>query len=190
MRHQTCRKTWDFVAACAKSTENCGIMPIQDPKAPKTNARPPSLKPNFSITEQELCKDTPLQKTFSRNYFPNADTEFRFFFRINFDYRNRISEFSNYFRNTFNAKGNMSGTKVCTGNFALPEPESRAECWETNFGRPNFAPEFSSRFFSLCFFQQKRPLKNSPPRNTPSKIQPRNRAKNSHCTSAGHFRGI
>ena len=56
------QKNVRFLAACTKSTENCGIMPIQDLGAPKTNARLPSLKPNFSITEQELCKDTPLQK--------------------------------------------------------------------------------------------------------------------------------
>ena len=44
------------------------------------------------------------QKKFSRNYFPITDTECRIF-RINFDYRNRISKFSNYFRNNFGAKG-------------------------------------------------------------------------------------
>ena len=40
-----------------------------------------------------------------------------------------------------------SGTKVCTGDFAPPEPEFRAEFWETNFGRPNFGPEFLGRIF-------------------------------------------
>ena len=40
-----------------------------------------------------------------------------------------------------------SETKVCTGDFAPPEPEFRAEFWETNFGPPNFGPEFSSQIF-------------------------------------------
>ena len=56
-------------------------MPIQEPKAPKTNARLPSLKPNFSITEQELCKDTPLQKKILTELIS--------------EYRYRISGFSN-----------------------------------------------------------------------------------------------
>ena len=56
MRHQTCRKTWDFVAACAKSTENCSIMPIQDPKAPKTNARLLSLKQTFRLQNRNCVK--------------------------------------------------------------------------------------------------------------------------------------
>ena len=36
-------------------------------------------------------------------------------------------------------------SKVCTGDFAPPEPEFGAEFWETNFGRPNFGPEFLGR---------------------------------------------
>ena len=32
-------------------------------------------------------------------------------------------------------------------DFAPPEPESRAEFWETIFGRPNFGPEFLGRIF-------------------------------------------
>ena len=57
------------------------MMPIQDPKEPKANARLPSLKPNFSITEQELCKDTPLQKKFLTELIS--------------EYRYRISGFTN-----------------------------------------------------------------------------------------------
>ena len=37
--------------------------------------------------------------------------------------------------------------RVCTGDFAPPEPEFRAESWETNFGRPNFGPEVLGRIF-------------------------------------------
>ena len=37
------------------------------------------------------------------------------------------------------------GTKVCTGDFAPPEPEFRPEFCETNFGHPNFGPEFLGR---------------------------------------------
>ena len=90
----------------------------------------------------------------------------------------------------------FSGTKVCwlcTGDFAPPEPEFRAEFWETNFGRPNVGPEFLGRFFWLCFFISKwGPLKNSPLRNSPPKINlpkfnPEIGPKNSHCTSAGPF---
>ena len=33
-------------------------------------------------------------------------------------------------------------TKVCTGDFAPPELEFRAEFWETHFGLPNFGPKF------------------------------------------------
>ena len=51
----------------------------------------------------------------------------------------------------------ISGTNFCTGDFAPPEPEFRAEFWETNFGRPNFWPEFLGRIFWACFIQQKRP---------------------------------
>ena len=42
----------------------------------------------------------------------------------------------------------MSGTKVCTGDFTPPEPEFRPEFCETNFGRPNFEPEFLGRIFA------------------------------------------
>ena len=42
---------------------------------------------------------------------------------------------------------NLSETKVCTGDFAPPEPEFRPEFCETNFGRPNFGPEFLGRIF-------------------------------------------
>ena len=75
-----------------------------------------------------------------------------------------------------------SGTNFCTGDFAPPKPEFGAEFWETNFGRPNFGPEFLGRIFWLCFFQQKRPpekftLEKFTFQNSPSKIQPRNRAK-------------
>ena len=49
----------------------------------------------------------------------------------------------------------------CTGDFAPPEAEFRAEFCETNFG-----PGISRS----CFFQQKRPPKNSPSRNSPPKI--------------------
>ena len=38
-----------------------------------------------------------------------------------------------------------SGTNFCTGHFAPPEPDFGAELWETNFGRPNFGPEFLGR---------------------------------------------
>ena len=40
-----------------------------------------------------------------------------------------------------------SGTKVCTAEFAPPEPEFRAKFWETNVGRPNFGPEFLGPIF-------------------------------------------
>ena len=76
----------------------------------------------------------------------------------------------------------FSGTKVCTGDFAPPEPEFRPEFCETNFGRPNSGPEFLGRIFWLCFLQQKRPpekftLEKFTSQNSPSKIQPRNRTK-------------
>ena len=49
----------------------------------------------------------------------------------------------------------LSGTNFCTRDFAFPGPEFRAEL-ETNFGRPNFGPEFLGRFFdSVCFFPAK-----------------------------------
>ena len=69
-----------------------------------------------------------------------------------------------------------------SARFAPLEPEFRAEFWEANFGRPNFGPEFWGRIFWLYFFQQKRPpekftLKKFTSQNSPSKIQPRNRAK-------------
>ena len=75
-----------------------------------------------------------------------------------------------------------SGTNFRAGDFAPPEPEFRAEFWETNFGRPNFGLEFRGRIFWLCFFQQKRPpekftLEKFTSKNSPSKIQPRNRAQ-------------
>ena len=47
----------------------------------------------------------------------------------------------------FKGKCPMSGTKVCTGDFAPPEPEFWPEFGETNFGRPNFGPEFLGRIF-------------------------------------------
>ena len=77
---------------------------------------------------------------------------------------------------------NFSGTKVCTGEFAPPEPEFRPEFWETNFGWPNFGPEFLGRIFWLCFFLQKRPpekftLEKFTSQNSRSKIQSRNRTK-------------
>ena len=55
----------------------------------------------------------------------------------------------------------ISGTNFRAGDFAPPEPEFRAEFWETNFGRPNFGPEFRGRIFWLCF---------SPAKEAPSKI--------------------
>ena len=76
----------------------------------------------------------------------------------------------------------FSETKVCTGDFAPPEPEFRAEFWETNFGLPNFGPEFSSRIFWLCFSQPKRPpekftLEKFTSQNSHRKIHPRIRAE-------------
>ena len=86
-----------IVDACAESTLICrDLAPIQDPGAPKTNPRVPSLKPKSSITEQELCKDIPLQQKLLTEFIPITDTEFRAF-QINFDYRNRISEFRTIF---------------------------------------------------------------------------------------------
>ena len=39
------------------------------------------------------------------------------------------------------------GQKSAQGDFAPPEPEFRPEFCETNFGRPNFGPEFLGRIF-------------------------------------------
>ena len=58
----------------------------------------------------------------------------------------------------------MSETKVCTGDFAPPEPEFRAEFWETNFGRPEFWTRIlESKCLTLLF----------PAKEAPSKIHPR-----------------
>ena len=86
-----------------------------------------------------------------------------------------------------------SGTNFCTRDFAPPRPEFGPEFWETNFGRPNFGPEFLGRVLWPYFFQEKRPprkftVEKFTSQNSPSKIQPRNRAKKtSHCTCAGPF---
>ena len=77
---------------------------------------------------------------------------------------------------------NISGTNFSKRDFAPPEPEFRAEFWETNFGRLNFGPQFLGRIFWFCFFQWKRPagefnLEKFTSQNSPFKIQPRNRAK-------------
>ena len=50
-----------------KSLSNVEFLPDQDPGAPNKKPRLPSLKPNFSITEQELCKDIDYSKKFSQN---------------------------------------------------------------------------------------------------------------------------
>ena len=77
----------------------------------------------------------------------------------------------------------FSVTDICTGDFAPLEPEFRAEFWETNFGRPILDPNSWVEFFdSLFLFQQKRPpekftVEKFTSQNSPSKIQPRNRAK-------------
>ena len=73
-----------FVDACTRGALKRGIL--EGPGAPRTNPRLPSLKPSFAITEQELCKDIPLQQKISRNYFTITDAELQVF-RINFDYR-------------------------------------------------------------------------------------------------------
>ena len=57
----------------------------------------------------------------------------------------------------------ISGTKVCTGDFAPSEPEFMPEFCETNFGRPNFGPEFFGRIFDSVF----------PAKEAPWKIHPR-----------------
>ena len=41
-----------------------------------------------------------------------------------------------------NRQGKEGQGRVCTGDFAPPEPKFGAEFWETDFGRPNFGPEF------------------------------------------------
>ena len=83
---------------------------------------------------------------------------------------------------SFPILGDFSGTNFCTGDFAPPEPEFGPEFWETNFGRPNFGPEFWGRILWSYFFQEKRPprkftVEKFTSQNSPSKIQPRNRAK-------------
>ena len=60
---------------------------------------------------------------------------------------------------------NVSGTQVCTGDFAPPEPEFRAGFWDTNPGHPNFGHP-NSNFLILFFSTKKAPLKNSPSRNS------------------------
>ena len=69
-----------------------------------------------------------------------------------------VPKFPKWYKN--DANQHSSGTNFRTGDFAPPEPEFRAEFWETNFGRPNFGPEFRGRIVWLCFFQQKRPPEN------------------------------
>ena len=64
-----------------------------------------------------------------------------------------------------------SGTKVCTGDFAPPEPKklgpnSGKRILDARILDPNSWVEV----FNSVFFQQKRPLKNSPSRNSPPKI--------------------
>ena len=85
----------------------------------------------------------------------------------------------------------MLRDKFLHGGFAPPEPELRAEFWETNFGRPNFGPESLGWIWGFFFFSKGGPLKIHPRETHLSKftfkIQPRNRAKNSHFTSAGSF---
>ena len=67
-----------------------------------------------------------------------------------------------------------SGTKVCTGDFAPPEPEVRAEFCETNFGRPNIGPEK----FTLEEFTSQ---------NSPSKIKPKSGQKNHIAPLQSHL---
>ena len=74
-----------FVDACAESTLNCRDLANPGPQSAKTNPRVPSLKPNSSITEQELCKDIPVQQKILTELISITDTEFRGF-QMNFDY--------------------------------------------------------------------------------------------------------
>ena len=69
----------------------------------------------------------------------------------------------------------VSGTNLCTGDFAPLEPEFGADYWETNFGHPNLDPNSWVTFFGSGFFQQKRPpdeltLEKFTSQNPPSKI--------------------
>ena len=83
----------------------------------------------------------------------------------------------------------ISRTKVCTGDFAPPEPEFRAEFWETSFGSPNFGPEFLCRILWFCFLAEETPWKIHPREIHLSKFTPKFNPeigpKTSHCTSAG-----
>ena len=47
------------------------------------------------------------------------------------------------------------GQMSAQGKFAPPEPEFRAEFWETNFGRPKFGPKFLGSNFLTLFFPAK-----------------------------------
>ena len=65
-------------------------------------------------------------------------------------------------------------------------PNSAKRILDARISDPNSWVEF----FGPIFFQEKRPpekftVEKFTSQNSPSKIQPRNRAKNSHCTSAG-----
>ena len=76
--------------------------------------------------------------------------------------------------------------------FAPPQPEFRPEFCETNFGRPNFGPEFLGRIFDSVFSSKKRPpekftLEKFTSQNALSKIQPRNWTKKFTLHSAGPF---
>ena len=74
----------------------------------------------------------------------------------------------------------LSGANFCTGDFAPPEPEFSAEFWDTNFGCPNFGPEFLGRIFEPVFSSKRGPQKNSPSRNSPPKIHlPKNSTQKS-----------
>ena len=51
--------------------------------------------------------------------------------------------FRPHFRRTEKGQGQISAQ----GILRLRNPDSRAEFWKTNFGRPNFGPEFLGRIF-------------------------------------------
>ena len=59
--------------------------------------------------------------------------------------------------------------------------------WETNFGRPNFGPDFLGRFFVLFFPAKRPPEKSTLKKFTVQNSTQKSRKKYSHFTSTGPF---
>ena len=70
----------------------------------------------------------------------------------------------------------ISRTKVCTGDFACPEPEFRPELW----GDKLLTPEFWTRILKFT-------LEKFTSLSSPGKFNPEIEPKYSHCTSAVPF---